>query len=51
LDAQQAKTVLATTREEVPTLASAIQTTTHRIEVLRGPQPGALQKPLTSGSL
>ncbi|HXI69817.1 MAG TPA: efflux transporter outer membrane subunit [Verrucomicrobiae bacterium] len=46
LDVQQAKTVLATTHAEVPTLESAIQTTAHRIEVLIGQQPGTLQSEL-----
>ncbi len=50
LDVQQAKTVLATTRAEVPTLESAIQTTTHRIEVLLGQQPGALQTELAEAA-
>ena len=50
LDVQQAKTVLATTRAEVPTLESAIQTTTHRIEVLLGQQPGTLQTELAEAA-
>lgn len=50
LDVQQAKTVLATTRAAVPTLESAIQTTTHRIEVLLGQQPGALQTELAGAT-
>jgi multidrug efflux system outer membrane protein len=50
LDVQQATTVLATTRADVPTLESAIQTTTHRIEVLIGQQPGTLQTELASAA-
>lgn len=42
LDAQQASTVLATTRAEVPTLESSAQAATHRLEVLLGQQPGTL---------
>ena len=48
LDVQQASTVLATTRADVPTLESAIQTTTHRMEVLIGQQPGTLQTELAA---
>ena len=48
LDVQQAKTVLASTRADVPTLESAIQTTTHRLEVLLGQQPGTLQAELAT---
>jgi len=47
LDVQQASTVLATTRAEVPTLESSTQTSTHRLEVLLGQQPGSLQEELT----
>ena len=50
LDVQQAMTVLATTRAAVPTLESAIQTTTHRIEVLLGGQPGTLQTELAGAA-
>src|SRR5271165_6040864 len=50
LDVQQATTVLATTRAEVPTLESAIQITTHRIEVLLGQQPGTLQTELAAAA-
>lgn len=42
LDVQQASTVLATTRAELPTLESSIQTSMHRLEVLLGQQPGTL---------
>jgi multidrug efflux system outer membrane protein len=50
LDVQQATTVLATTRADVPTLESAIQTTTHNIEVLIGQQPGMLQTELAAAA-
>jgi multidrug efflux system outer membrane protein len=48
LDVQQASTVLATTRADVPTLESAIQISTHREEVLIGQQPGMLQAELAA---
>jgi NodT family efflux transporter outer membrane factor (OMF) lipoprotein len=47
LDVQQANTVLATTRAEVPTLESAIETITHGLEVLLGQQPGTLRAELS----
>jgi NodT family efflux transporter outer membrane factor (OMF) lipoprotein len=50
LDVQQASTVLATTRADVPTLESSIQTAMHRLEVLLGQQPGTLQAELTQAS-
>ena len=50
LDVQQASTILATTRAEVPTLESSIQTSMHRLEVLLGQQPGTLQAELTQAS-
>src|SRR6185312_3384141 len=50
LDVQQASTVLATTRAEVPTLESSIQTSIHRLEVLLGGQPGTLQAELSEAS-
>jgi len=46
LDVQQASTVLATTRADVPTLESAIATAMHRIEVLLAQQSGTLQSEL-----
>ena len=46
LDVQQALTVLSTTRAAVPTLESLVQTTTHRIEVLLGQEPGSLHTEL-----
>ena len=51
LDVQQASTVLATTRAEIPTLEGSIQTAVHRLEVLIGEQPGTLQATLSHASL
>lgn len=51
LDVQQAKTVLATTRAEVPTLEAAVQTTIHSLEVLLGQPPGTLQTELAEAAL
>ena len=42
LDVQQAASVLATTRADIPTLESSIRTAMHRLEVLLGQQPGSL---------
>jgi NodT family efflux transporter outer membrane factor (OMF) lipoprotein len=42
LDVQQAKTLLATTRAEIPTLESALQASIHRLGVLLGQPPGSL---------
>jgi NodT family efflux transporter outer membrane factor (OMF) lipoprotein len=50
LDVQQALTVLSTTRAAVPTLESLVQTTTHRLEVLLGQQPGTLQTELAEAT-
>jgi NodT family efflux transporter outer membrane factor (OMF) lipoprotein len=50
LDVQQATTVLATTRSDVPTMESSIQTTMHRLEVLLGEQPGSLAAELSMAS-
>jgi outer membrane protein, multidrug efflux system len=50
LDVQQALTVLSTTRAAVPTLEGFIATTTHRVEVLLGQQPGALQTELAEAA-
>ncbi|SPE52163.1 hypothetical protein SBV1_1450039 [Verrucomicrobia bacterium] len=50
LDAQQASTVLATTRADVPTLEASMQTAIHRLGVLLGTEPGTLQAELTSAS-
>jgi NodT family efflux transporter outer membrane factor (OMF) lipoprotein len=50
LDVQQASTVLATTRAELPTLESSVQTSMHRLEVLLGQQPGMLQAELNESA-
>src|SRR4029077_19241238 len=50
LDVQQASTVLATTRAQVPTLESLMQLAIHRLEVLLGQQPGTLQAELSERS-
>lgn len=50
LDVQQAATVLATTRAELPTLESSIETSIHSLEVLLGQQPGILQAELSQSS-
>ena len=42
LDVEQAATILATTRAEVPALEAARETSIHRLGVLLGLQPGAL---------
>src|SRR5690242_6151570 len=42
LDVQQAKTLLATTRAEIPTLESSLQASIHRLDVLLGQPPGSL---------
>lgn len=51
LDVQQATTVLATTRAELPTLESSIETSMHSLEVLLGQQPGTLQAELVEASV
>ncbi len=50
LDVQQASTVLANTRAEVPTLESSVEASMHRLEVLMGQQPGALRAELVEAS-
>jgi multidrug efflux system outer membrane protein len=50
LDVQQATTVLANTRAQVPTLEGSIQTTIHGLEVLLGQPPGTLQTELCVAS-
>jgi outer membrane protein, multidrug efflux system len=42
LDVQQAATLLATTKAEVPTLQTSLQASIHRLGVLLGQPPGAL---------
>lgn len=48
LDVQQAKTLLATTGAEIPTLKTALQISIHRLGVLLGQPPGALLMELTN---
>ena len=48
LDVQQADTLLATTRADVPTLETAIATSIHRLGVLLGRPPEALQTELSA---
>ena len=50
LDVQQASTILASTRAEVPTLESSIQTAMHRLEILLGQPPGTWQTELSQAS-
>lgn len=50
LDVQQAATLLATTRAELPTLESSIETSMHSLEVLLGQQPGTLRAELVESS-
>ena len=47
LDVQQAATLLATTKAEVPTLETALQASIHRLGVLLGQPPGTLQTELS----
>jgi len=42
LDVQQAGTLLATTKAEIPSLETSLQAAIHRLDVLLGLQPGAL---------
>ena len=48
LDVQQASTLLATTRAAVPTLETALEASTHRLGVLLGQPPEALQTELSA---
>jgi multidrug efflux system outer membrane protein len=50
LDVEQAATLLATTRAEVPALESSLQASIHRVGVLLGQPPGALMAELSSAS-
>jgi NodT family efflux transporter outer membrane factor (OMF) lipoprotein len=50
LDVQQAGTLLATTRAEIPTLENSLQTSIHRLGVLLGQQPGALLAELSTAA-
>lgn len=47
LDVQQASTLLATTRAEIPRLNTSLQASINRLGVLLGQQPGALRAELT----
>jgi len=48
LDVQQAATLLATTRAEIPTLETSLQTSIHRLGVLLAQPPGALLTELSA---
>jgi multidrug efflux system outer membrane protein len=48
LDVQQAATLLATTRAEIPTLETDLQTSSHRLGVLLAQPPGALLAELST---
>jgi outer membrane protein, multidrug efflux system len=50
LDAQESATLLATTRAEVPSLESSLQISIHRLGVLLGQPPGALEMELSSAA-
>jgi NodT family efflux transporter outer membrane factor (OMF) lipoprotein len=50
LDVEQASTLLATTKAEVPTLESSLQASIHRLGVLLGQQPGALLAELSNAA-
>jgi NodT family efflux transporter outer membrane factor (OMF) lipoprotein len=47
LDVQQASALLATTKAEIPTLQTSLEAAIHRLGVLLGQQPGALQAELS----
>ncbi len=49
LDAVQAEALLATTQSQIPTLESSTKQTIHRIGILLGQKPDALQAELTKG--
>jgi outer membrane protein, multidrug efflux system len=50
LDVQQASTLLATTRAEIPTLRTSLQASVHRLGVLLGQPPGDLQMELSKAA-
>ena len=50
LDIQQAATLLATTRSEIPALESRIESSIHRLSILIGQPPGALCEELSPPS-
>jgi NodT family efflux transporter outer membrane factor (OMF) lipoprotein len=50
LDVQQAGTLLATTKAEIPTLQTSLQASIHRLGVLLDQQPGALLAELSTAA-
>jgi multidrug efflux system outer membrane protein len=48
LDVQQASTLVETTRADIPTLETLLQASIHRLSVLLGQPPGALQDELSA---
>jgi multidrug efflux system outer membrane protein len=50
LDVQQASTLLATTKAEIPTLDTSIRASIHRLGVLLGQPPGALLAELSNAA-
>ena len=50
MDAVQAEALLATTQSQIPTLESSTKQTIHRIGILLGQKPDALQAELTKGA-
>jgi NodT family efflux transporter outer membrane factor (OMF) lipoprotein len=50
LDVQQASTLLATTRAEIPSLDTSIRTSIHRLGVLLGQPPGSLLAELSNAA-
>jgi NodT family efflux transporter outer membrane factor (OMF) lipoprotein len=50
LDVQQAATLLATTRSEIPILEARIESSIHRLSILIGQPPGALRQELSPPS-
>jgi NodT family efflux transporter outer membrane factor (OMF) lipoprotein len=50
LDVARSEAQLTSTRAQIPALASQIRATTHRLAVLTGEQPGALESELSSAA-
>lgn len=50
LDVARAEATLTSTRAQIPSLASQIRATTHRLAVLTGQQPGALESELSAAA-
>ena len=50
LDVQQAATLVATTRSEIPAFETRIESSIHRLSILMGQPPGALREELSPGS-